>query len=139
MRSIVALALIATSLLVGSTTTSAPADAGVGQGMTFVDLSNGAKITFAGAAQGASTNLVQDVQPSYYSGPYGEGGFPGWHAFASGATTVLESRNDGRTIYTKTLAAQELAGPCECVFEQWVRLGGRAGDHGSQPADSLAT
>ena len=134
MRSIAALALTATALLVG-TTTSSPADASVPQGTTFldngivrvgVDLSNGAKITFVGAATGASTNLVQDVQPSYYSGPYGEGGFPGWHAFSSGATKVLTSRNDGRTIYTKTLAADERAGPCECLFEQWVTIKGRA-------------
>jgi hypothetical protein len=69
MRSIAALALTATALFVG-TTTSSPADASVPQGMTFldngvgrvgVDLSNGAKITFVGAATGASTNLVQDV------------------------------------------------------------------------------
>jgi hypothetical protein len=134
MRSIAALALTATALLVG-TTTSSPADASVPQGTTFldngivrvgVDLSNGAKITFVGAATGPSTNLVQDVQPSYYSGPYAEGGFPGWHAFSSGATTVLASRNDGRTIYTKTLAADERTGTCECLFEQWVTIKGRA-------------
>src|SRR6478609_5512510 len=134
MRTIAALALTATALLVGSTTSS-PADASVRQGMTFldngivragVDLSNGAKITFVGAATGASKNLVQDVQPSYYSGPYGADGFPGWHAFSSGATNVLGSRNDGRTIYTKTVAADERSGPCECFFEQWVTLKGRA-------------
>jgi len=135
MRTLVALALTATALLVSSTTASSPAAAGVHQGMTFldnstvrvgVDLSNGAKITFVGAATGTSTNLVQDVQPSYYSGPYSEGGFPGWHAFSSGETTVLTSRNDGQTIYTKTLAADERTGPCECIFEQWVTLDGRA-------------
>ena len=95
MRSIAALALTATALLVG-TTTSSPADASVPQGMTFldngivrvgVDLSNGAKITFVGAATGASTNLVQDVQPSYYSGPYARGR-------ASRVARVLERRND---------------------------------------------
>src|SRR5262249_29594208 len=135
MRTLVALALTATALLVGSTTASSPADASVRQGMTFldngivrvgVDLANGAKITFVGAATGASTNLVQDVQPSYYSGPYGEDGFPGWHAFSSGETTLLASRNDGRTIYAKTLAADERSGSCECIFEHWVTLRGRA-------------
>src|SRR6478735_898767 len=113
MRTIAALALTATALLVGSTA-SPPADASVAQGTTFldngivrigVDMSNGAKITFVGSAAGTSTNLVQDVQPSYSSGPYGTDGLPGWHAFSSGATTVLESRNDGKTIYTKTIAA----------------------------------
>jgi hypothetical protein len=134
MRTIAALALTATALLVGSTA-SPPADASVAQGTTFldngivrigVDMSNGAKITFVGSAAGTSTNLVQDVQPSYSSGPYGTDGLPGWHAFSSGATTVLESRNDGKMIYTKTIAADERSGPCECLFEQWVTVGGRA-------------
>src|SRR5262249_48492777 len=61
-----------------------------------------------------------------YSGPYGEDGFPGWHAFSSGETTLLASRNDGRTIYAKTLAADERSGSCECIFEHWVTLRGRA-------------
>jgi hypothetical protein len=53
------------------------------------------------------------------------GGFPAWHAFSAGAT-VLASSNDGTTIYSKTRATQELVGFCECLFEQWVRLKGRA-------------
>ncbi len=111
-----------------------PGSAGTTLGRTYLDngvvrvgvgLDNGAKIDFVAAAVGASRNLVQDVQPSYSSGPYFERGYTGWHAFSTGALLLAHS-NDGRTIYTKTRAANEAGGYCECFFEQWVRLRGRA-------------
>jgi hypothetical protein len=87
-----------------------------------VDLSNGGKITYLGRASGDSYNLVYDVQQSYYSGAQ-NGQVPGWHAFASGGT-VVDWRNDGRTIYTKAFAQDEFHGQCECTFETWATLDG---------------
>jgi hypothetical protein len=72
-RNLVALVvLVAVSLGAG-----AGAHARQRQDMTFLDngvvrvgvsLVDGGKITFVGKAQGESRDLVQDIQPSHYSG-----------------------------------------------------------------------
>ncbi len=88
-----------------------------------VDLSQGGKITYLAALQGSfRSDLVQDVQQSYYGGPPDAQ----WHVFAGYGATVLLNRNDGHTIYTKVIPQQEYPfyRQCDCTFETWTTLSG---------------
>lgn len=109
-----------------------------------VDLAMGGVITyFSRSSQSASVvnvhDLGREIQQSYYSGPtpYGEShpAFPDWPWNPIGAgdiygnpSRVTASRNDGKTIYVRTVPMQwalDLV-PCECHFETWITLDGYA-------------
>ena len=109
-----------------------------------VDLDLGGVITHVSPTGGGSeANLVnehdtgREVQQSYYSG--GDSGTPcpgwigNWNPVGAGdcngdRSTVLTYSNDGTTIYVKSrpLLRPVLHVPCECTFEQWITLAGRA-------------
>jgi hypothetical protein len=110
-----------------------------------VDLDLGGVITHVSESGGGDAdNLVNEydtgraVQQSYYSGGAGPGtpcpGFGSeWNPVGAGdcngnVSTVLAHGNDGKTIYVKSrplLWAFDNV-PCECTFEQWISLSGRA-------------
>lgn len=110
-----------------------------------VDLDRGGVITHVSTSGGTDAdNLVnefdlgREVQQSYYSGGVGPGtpcpGFGSeWNPVGAGdcngnVSTVLAHGNDGNTIYVKSrplLWAFDNV-PCDCTFEQWISLSGRA-------------
>ena len=92
-----AAALIAAGAVLGATSPAGSADSA--QSVTYldnslvrvgVDLAQGGKITYVGP-ENRTLDLVQDIQQSYYSGPFAVTGYPGWHAFASGGATVVDA------------------------------------------------
>jgi hypothetical protein len=107
-----------------------------------VDLHIGGTITFLARSQ-AGENLInshdlgRQIQQSYYSGP-SPFGKPhpawknwGWNPIGSGdvyghGARVLEHRNDGTTLYVKTIPMQWALNnvPGECTFETWITLDG---------------
>lgn len=110
-----------------------------------VDLDKGGAITFVSRAAGTDMdNLVNEadlgrlVQQSYYAGPNGLGtpcpGFgTGWNPITGGdchghPSAVVATSNDGTTLYVKTIPLQWAFDgiPCECTFEHWITLEGKA-------------
>lgn len=110
-----------------------------------VDLNRGGAIVFL--SRGGGSNLINNfdlgrqVQLSFFSGPVPfavEGQRPakqwehiGWNPIQAGddfqhASRVLEHRNDGRSIYVRTLPLQWPLNnvPGDCTFESWLRLDG---------------
>jgi hypothetical protein len=107
-----------------------------------IDLDEGGSITYF-AESASLINVVNDhdygrqIQQSYYAGPapYRNPAWPNWpwNPIGTGdlyghAGRVLASRNDGTTLYVKTLPLQWAlnAVPCECTMETWITLDGRA-------------
>lgn len=108
-----------------------------------VDLTRGGSITYLADSGHPEVNVInshdlgREVQQSYYSGPHPYGdpnpnwaGW-GWNPIGAGDSygnpaDVLESSNDGATLYVKTLPRQWALDdvPCECTFEQWIQLDG---------------
>src|SRR5205085_1592432 len=105
-----------------------------------VDLDSGGAISFvSGSGGGAADSLVnvhdlgRFIQQSYYSGP-ADFGVPcagyegwGWNPISAGdcyehPSTVLQSSDDGKTIYVRSRPLQWALDdvPCECTFEQWI-------------------
>lgn len=107
-----------------------------------VDLDIGGTITFLARSQGGenlinSRDLGRQIQQSYYSGPSPFGKpHPGWknwswNPIGSGdvyghPARVVEHKNDGTTLYVKTIPMQWALNnvPGECTFETWVTLAG---------------
>jgi len=104
-----------------------------------VDLNMGGVITYLSRSSD-STNVInihdtgREVQQSYYSGPDSlEGsGWP-WNPIGAGSgygdrSTVVASRNDGTTLYVRTIPMQWNLHdePGECYFETWITLDGQA-------------
>jgi len=110
-----------------------------------VDLSRGGAIVFL--SRGGGDNLINNfdlgrqVQLSFFSGPvpFAVGDqhpakqweHIGWNPIQAGddfkhASRVLEHRNDGHSIYVKTLPLQWPLNnvPGDCTFESWLRLDG---------------
>jgi hypothetical protein len=109
-----------------------------------VDLARGGTITYL-AQSGGGENVINNydlgrqVQQSYYAGPqpYGNPSPPWqnmpWNPVGTGdmhgnPSQVLAHANDGTTLYVRSVpkqwALRNVA--CECVFEQWITLDGRA-------------
>ncbi|RRB04443.1 hypothetical protein [Larkinella rosea] len=109
-----------------------------------VDLNMGGAITYL-AASGNGLNLVNNwdagrqIQASFYAdptpfAPNGKEPHPqwkdlGWNPVMSGdvfgnRSKILESRNDGREIYIKTVPMiyPNDNVPCECSIETWITL-----------------
>jgi hypothetical protein len=109
-----------------------------------VDLDIGGTITFLARSPGGenlinSHDLGRQIQQSYYSGPSPFGkAHPawknwGWNPIGSGdvyghGARVLEHKNDGITLYVKTIPMQWALNnvPGECTFETWITLDGPA-------------
>lgn len=110
-----------------------------------VDLNRGGAIVFLSRAGGGNLinnfDLGRQVQLSFFSGPvpfFADGLQPakhwehiGWNPIQAGddfkhASRVLEHRNDGQSIYVKTLPLQWPLNnvPGDCTFESWLRLEG---------------
>lgn len=110
-----------------------------------VDLNRGGAIVFL--SRGGGDNLINNfdlgrqVQLSFFSGPvpFAVGDQQpakqwehiGWNPIQAGddfkhASRVLEHRNDGQSIYVKTLPLQWPLNnvPGDCTFESWLRLDG---------------
>lgn len=106
-----------------------------------VDLGAGGAISFLAEANNLDVNLINSsdlgryVQQSYYSGPWPYGNpHPswenwGWNPIGAGdcygnPAEVVQSSNDGTTLYVKTIPRQWALDdvPCECTFEQWITL-----------------
>jgi hypothetical protein len=108
-----------------------------------VDLDIGGTITFLARSEGGenlinSHDLGRQIQQSYYSGPSPFGKpHPGWknwswNPIGSGdvyghAARVLEHKNDGTTLYVKTIPMQWALNnvPGDCTFETWITLAGQ--------------
>nr|MDQ2687541.1 hypothetical protein [Armatimonadota bacterium] len=113
-----------------------------------VELDLGGAITYL-SKSGSEVNVVnsfdwgRQIQLSFYSGPNPfapHGKTPnkawaglGWNPIQSGdsyghRSTVLESRNNGKEIYVKSIPMQWPLDnePGECTFETWIRLDGNA-------------
>lgn len=109
-----------------------------------VDLDMGGAITYLASPQ-TGENLVNNwdlgrqIQQSYYAGPSRFGNpKPPWHnapwnPIGTGdhywhPSRVLEHRNDGKTLYVKSIPMQWALDNvvCECMFEQWIRVEGNA-------------
>jgi hypothetical protein len=108
-----------------------------------VDLSEGGTIAYLSLARNGS-NLIDAsssgrlVQSSYYAGPQPLGN-PSppwqntpWNPVAAGdryghASRVVTHRNDGKTIYIRSVPMQWALDdiPCNCTFEMWISLHGR--------------
>ncbi len=109
-----------------------------------IDLEQGGTITYLSAA-GSDRNIInahdrgRQIQLSFYSGPqpYGQA-HPGWrnwpwNPIGTGdvyghASTVLQTTNDGKTLYLKSIPLQWALDnvPGECTFETWITLEGSA-------------
>lgn len=110
-----------------------------------VDLNRGGAIAFL--SRGCGDNLINNfdlgrqVQLSFFSGPVPftagdqrparQWEHIGWNPIQAGddfnhASQVLEHRNDGQSIYVKTLPLQWPLDsvPGDCSFESWLRLDG---------------
>lgn len=110
-----------------------------------VDLNRGGAIVFL--SRGGGGNLINNfdlgrqVQLSFFSGPVpfvaGDQRPPphwehiGWNPIQAGddhqhPSRVLDHRNDGRTLYVRTLPMQWPLNnvPGDCTFESWLRLEG---------------
>lgn len=110
-----------------------------------VDLKRGGAIVFL--TRGGGDNLINNhdlgrqVQLSFFSGPVpftagdqqpsAHWNHIGWNPIQAGddyehASQVLEHRNDGQSIYVKTLPLQWPLNqvPGECTFESWLHLDG---------------
>ncbi|MEO7719747.1 MAG: hypothetical protein ABIY70_26370 [Capsulimonas sp.] len=113
-----------------------------------VDLTIGGAITYLSKSN-SDVNLVnssdwgRQIQMSFYSGPNPfapNGKHPeksweglGWNPIQSGdcfgnRSQVLETRNDGKTLYVKSVPMQWPLDnePGECTFETWITLDGAA-------------
>ncbi len=109
-----------------------------------VDLEGGGTISFLARSPGGE-NLIntfdrgRQVQQSYYSGPQPFGtphpAWPNWpwNPIGTGdvyghSSRILLHRNDGRTLYVKSIPMQWALDnvPGDCAFETWVRLEGNA-------------
>lgn len=109
-----------------------------------VDLSMGGVITYLSRSSDSynvinSFDLGREVQQSYYAGPtpYGNASpdwanWP-WNPIGAGdaygnRSVVTSSRNDGRTLYVRTIPKQWALNnvACECFFETWITLDGSA-------------
>ena len=111
-----------------------------------IDLAIGGAITYL-SKSGSDVNLInsadwgRQIQMSFYSGPNPftpHGKRPaktweglGWNPIQSGdsfgnRSRVLDSRNDGRTLYVKSVPMQWPLDdePGECAFETWITLEG---------------
>lgn len=106
-----------------------------------IDLDAGGSITYLADSGNPDVNLInshdlgREVQQSYYSGPHPYGdpnpnwaGW-GWNPIGAGdcygnPSEVVETFNDGQTIYVKTIPKQWALDdvPCECTFESWITL-----------------
>src|SRR5688500_5890034 len=82
-----------------------------------VDLGAGGKIVSLTPSRGARVDVIHDVQQVYRDGA--------WHVAAAGGE-VVESTNDGKTIYTKVVPRTGDGTACACVLETWVTLAGAA-------------
>lgn len=109
-----------------------------------VDLKRGGSIGFlADVKRGDNVVNVHDlgrwIGQSYYSGPKPFGNpHPDWKAWPwnpvsagdvySTPSQLLESTNDGRALYVKSIPMQWAlqAVPSECTFETWITLSDRA-------------
>lgn len=110
-----------------------------------VDLNRGGAIVFLSRRGGDNLinnfDLGRQVQLSFFSGPvpFAVGDRQpakqwehiGWNPIQAGddfkhASRVLDHRNDGRSIYVKTLPLQWPLNnvPGDCTFESWLRLDG---------------
>jgi hypothetical protein len=140
MRSLLALGLVAAALAAPGAASATSSYLSNGQIKVGVDLDEGGAITHLALPGGASVisdfDLGRQVQQSYYSGPDGLCYTPnfgsGWNPVGAGdahgnASQVVAQTNDGTTIYVKSVpklwSCNNL--PCECAFEQWLRLDGR--------------
>src|SRR5262245_33898802 len=94
-----------------------------------VDLDGGGRIVYLARTHGGA-DLIHDVQQSYYGG--------GWHVAATGGE-VVESVNDGLTIYTKTIPRSDDGERCACTFETWVTLRGAAAEVRNRLTSTRAT
>jgi hypothetical protein len=109
-----------------------------------VNLDIGGTITFLARSQTGenlinSHDLGRQIQQSYYSGPTPFGkAHPtwknwSWNPIGSGdvyrnPARVVEHKNDGKTLYVKTIPMQWALNnvPGECTFETWITLDGYA-------------
>jgi hypothetical protein len=107
-----------------------------------IDLDQGGTIAYMSTAD-SDRNIInahdrgRQIQLSFYSGPqpYGEA-HPGWknwpwNPIGTGdvyghSSKVLETTNDGKTIYVKSIPLQWALDnvPGECTFETWITLDG---------------
>ena len=80
-----------------------------------VDLDDGGRIVSLTPSHGARVDVIHDVQQVYRDG--------GWQVASAGGE-VVESTNDGKTIYTKVVPRTGDGAACACVLETWVTLAG---------------
>jgi hypothetical protein len=119
-----------------------------------VNLNAGGAIAYL-SKSGDDSNIVNNwdwgrqIQMSHYSGPVpftvpGKEPFPawvglGWNPVQAGdhfrnASKVIEHKNDGKTIYVKSIPMQYALNcvPAECTFESWIQLKGNTAEIRSQ-------
>ena len=80
-----------------------------------VNLDGGATITYLARSRTRNADVLHDVQQVYRDGV--------WQVAASSGE-VVESRNDGSTIYAKVVPRIGDGAACACVLETWVTLAG---------------
>jgi hypothetical protein len=80
-----------------------------------VDLDDGGTITYLARSRTRNADVLHDVQQVYHDGA--------WQVGAAGGE-VVESTNNGKTIYTKVVPRTGDGTPCACVLESWVTLAG---------------
>jgi hypothetical protein len=114
------LGLIGVTVVLGSSAEAGQSAGGVsyldnGTIRLGVDLDDGGKVSYLSRSRAPRADVIHDVQQSYRDGV--------WHVAASGGK-VVESTNDGSTIYTKVVPQTDEGTPCACVLETWVTLAG---------------
>src|SRR5687768_708317 len=75
-----------------------------------VDLDDGGTITYLARSRTRNADVLHDVQQVYHDGA--------WQVGAAGGE-VVESTNNGKTIYTKVVPRTGDGTPCACVLESW--------------------
>lgn len=80
-----------------------------------VDLEDGGKISYLARSRGPASDVIQDVEQSYYDGA--------WRVAASDGE-VLASANDGTTIHTEVVPRTNDGALCACTLETWATLKG---------------